>query len=47
MKHEEIEQMVDGALMEGIIEANATTAWCHHCNKVILVRNYLKDLGFI
>jgi hypothetical protein len=60
MKPDEIEQMVDDALMQGIIEAeciecgftiqcesDATTAWCDHCNKVVQVRNFLKDLGFI
>jgi hypothetical protein len=60
MKQEEIEQMVDDALMEGIIEAecmecgltiqceaDATTAWCDNCNRVVTVKNFLKDLGFI
>ena len=28
-------------------EADATTAWCDNCKKVVKVQNFLKDLGFI
>ena len=28
-------------------EADATTAWCDHCDKTVKVRNFLKELGFI
>jgi len=60
MKSDDIEQLVDDALREGIIEVECTEcgltiqckpdeteAWCDHCNKAVIVKNYLKDLGFI
>ena len=28
-------------------EADATTAFCRSCNKVVSIRNFLKELGFI
>ena len=60
MKSDDIEKMVDDALMEGIIEveclecgltiqceADATTAFCDNCDRVVKVRNFLQELGFI
>jgi hypothetical protein len=28
-------------------EADATTAWCDNCSKIVKIRNFLQKLGFI
>ena len=28
-------------------EADATTAWCDNCSKIVKIRNFLQELGFI
>ena len=60
MTTETIQEIVDSALISGIVEAecmecgmtiqcetDASTAWCDNCDRIVKIKNPLKDMGFI
>jgi hypothetical protein len=41
----EVECMECGLTIQ--CEPDATTAWCDNCSRVVKIRNFMKQLGFI